>query len=307
MPRGASLGLAGLALDAGGRPVVAYALRLADRKTFLRLVRPDARGRFVTRAVTKGGFPQSDTIPSASPVVLPGGGVRVVAAAARSAIEWAPKGESWEGQVLYANSLGTPAGPVGAAGPYSAWTELFPEFGESQVLLTLHSGGEQTAVLHRHAFVVALALGPAGAEVAANDYVELGAVAYAGLVVDAAGGTLELGGKLAGYAIEPAGAREFLLRGADGLEWYRTSSLPAVRVTLQASATVLAGSVSGASGGSVELYRGDELVATAPLAADGSFSVAANAPDAGPFVYRAVYRDALSGLPFGALLRTMDS
>src|SRR5207253_10285491 len=278
VPRGASLGLAGLALDARARPVVAYALRLADGKTFLRLARPDARGRLVTRAVTTGGFPRSDSLPSASPVVQ-GGVVRVVATAARSAIEWAPKGKSWEGQVLYANSLGTPAGPVGAAGPYSAWTELFPEFGESQVLLTLHSGGEQTAVLHRHAFVVAPALGPAGAEVAANDYVELGAVAYAGLVVDAAGGTLELGGKLAGYAIEPAGAREFLLRGADGLEWYRTSSLPAVRVTLQASATVLAGSVSGASGGSVELYRGDELVATAPLAADGSFSVAANAPD----------------------------
>src|SRR5438045_2597882 len=63
VPRGAWLGLAGLALDAHARPVVAYALRLADGKTFLRLVRPDARGRFVTRAVTKAGFPQSDTVP----------------------------------------------------------------------------------------------------------------------------------------------------------------------------------------------------------------------------------------------------
>src|SRR5207244_2812159 len=109
VPRGASLGLAGLALDARARPVVPYALRLADGKTFLRLVRPDARGRLVTRAVTTGGFPRSDSLPSASPVVQ-GGVVRVVATGARSAVEWAPKGRSWEGQVLYANSLGTPAG-----------------------------------------------------------------------------------------------------------------------------------------------------------------------------------------------------
>jgi len=301
VPRGASLGLAGLTLDAHARPVVAYALRLADGKTFLRLVRPDARGRFVTRAVTKAGFPQSDTVPSASPVVLPGGGIRVVATGARSAIEWAPKGRTWEGQVLYANSLGTPAGPVGAAGPYSAWTELFPQFGQSQVLLTLHADGERTAVLHRHAFVVALALGPTGPEVAANDYVELGDVAYAGLVVDAAGITLELGGKLVGYAIEPGGARQFLLRAAGGLEWYRTSSLPPVRVELQATSAMLTGSVRGASGGSVELYRGDELLETVPLGTDGSFSAAAS--DTGAVLYRAVYRDVLSGLPLGALVR----
>src|SRR5206468_11561441 len=134
--------------------------------------------------------------------------------------------------------------------------------------------------------------GPTGPEVAANDYVELGDVAYAGLVVDAAGITLELGGKLVGYAIEPGGARQFLLRAAGGLEWYRTSSLPPVRVELQATSAMLPGSVISASGGGVELYGDDELLETGSVGTDGGFSAAATYTGAVPDA--SGYRDVLS-------------
>jgi len=319
---GASLGLAGLALDAAGRPVVAYALRLPSRATFLRIVRPDARGRYVTKRVTRGGFPPSDTIPSATPVVLPSGVVRVVETYARATIEWTPKGRDWQGQFLYASALGSAAGPVAASaaagGVYSAWTELFAAFGESHLVLTLHRDGEQTTILHRHAFLVGLAVSPDGPELAANDYVDgadLGApdwLDYAGLVVPGLGAPFELAGKLAGYAVDRAGGRQYLLRSAARLEWYRSASLPTARVELTAvpapGAVSLAGRVTGSAGGAVELYREQAgraplLVATVPLAADGSFAAVDAAPPAAALLYRAVFRDAAGGLPSASLLR----
>jgi hypothetical protein len=55
----------------------------------------------------------------------------------------------------------------------------------------------------------------------------------------------------------------------------------------------------------VSLYREHprRLVAKVPLAADGSFSARDTAPGA-PTLYRAVYVDAASGLPYGSLLRS---
>ena len=321
VPHNASLGLAGLALDRSGRPVVAYALRLPTRKTFLRVVRPDARGRYLTAAVTKGGFPPSRTVPSAAPVVLASGEVRVVETYEQAAIEWAPQGRTWVGQLLYASALGAAAGPVaalaGSGGVYSAWTELFAGFNESHVLLVLHRSGEQTTILHRHAFLVGLVLGPDGPEAAANDYVDgadLGApggIDYAGLLVGASGAVAELDGRVVGYAADGSGGRQILLRGDDGLQWYRTTAVPSVQLTLAASpaaeGVALSGSLAGAAGGSVELYREQPgrprtLVATVPVGGDGSFS-ATDALPPGPTLYRAVYRDLAGGLPYAALLR----
>src|SRR5207247_3814362 len=119
----------------------------------------------------------------------------------------------------------------GSGGVWSAWTELFPDDGESHVLLTLHRNGERTSVLHRHAFLVGLALPPTGPEVAADDYVDLGVrTVFAGLVVDSRGGSVELAGNLEGYGIDAAGGRQYLLLAADGIEWYRSPAPPTARV-----------------------------------------------------------------------------
>jgi hypothetical protein len=58
----------------------------------------------------------------------------------------------------------------------------------------------------------------------------------------------------------------------------------------------------------VQVYRetpnfGRALVASVPLAADGSFAVA-DAPPSSPVFYRAVYVDPATGVPYAALLRT---
>jgi len=321
-PTGGLLGFGGLALDASGRPWIAYATELSSRKTWLRLVHENAAGRLVGEAVTRKGFPSSEVLPAAQPVVLPGGAVRVVEAYASSTIEWARTADrkDWIGQFVYASALGTPAGVVRAAAPagggvWSAWTELFPSFAQSELLLTLHQDGERTTILHTHAFLVSLVVDAAGPTVAGDDYVDLGGgrTAYAGLVLDPAGGSLELAGDLEGYAADAGDGRQYLLLGPDGLSWYRTAVAPAARVELSVAVSgasfSLSGRVSGgASGGSVELWRetqaGSELVSTLPLAADGTFA-ATDLPPVRPLVYRAVYRDPASGLPVASLWRTL--
>lgn len=317
-PAHGSLGFGALALDRSGRPLVAYATLLSSRKTALRLVHEDARGRLLGEAVTRDGFPESVDLPTVAPVVLADGSVRVVEAYSGAVIEWArtKSRKSWTGQFLFANSLAEPAGTLHAVadpagGAWSAWTELFPTFAESQVILGENRDGQRTTVLDRHAFVVGLAETATGPEAAADDYVSLpgGRTVYAGLVVDAAGNALELAGNLEGYAVEPSGARQYLLLDGAGVEWFRSPTAPTASVSLSASADgaafVLTGRVAGASGGAVEVDRetqsGTQLVATVPLAADGTFSLA-DTPPVRPLTYRAVYRDA-NGVPLAALVR----
>jgi hypothetical protein len=319
-PKNGLLGFGGLALDAAGRPLVAYAQRLSSRKSSLRLVHETAAGRLVTELVTKKGFPSSSAAPVVAPVVLPSGAVRIVEAISGAAIEWSrtKNGKDWAGQFLYANPLAEPAGVMRAAaspggGVWSAWTDLFQSYDESHVVAETSPSPPRTTVLHRHAFVAGLAPTPAGPEVAADDYVNLeGArTVLAGLILDPTGGVLELGGDLQGYALDAAGGRQYLFRDAPGVSWYRAAAPPTPRVTLTAAVDgasfLLAGRVTGApAGATVELWRetqaGAELLATLPLAADGTFS-ATDVPPARPLTYRAVYRDPSSGLPVAALVR----
>jgi hypothetical protein len=319
-PTGGLLGFGGLALDPSGRPLVAYAVELSSQKTWLRLVHEDAAGRLLGERVTRDGFPSSEALPAAAPVVLPNGSVRVVETFDAATIEWARtrNHKDWIGQFVYGTALGSPAGIVQAAaqggGVWSAWTELFPSYGESQLLLTLHQHGEQTTVLHHHAFLVSLALGAAGPEVAGDDYVDLlgKRTVFAGVVLGAGGSSVELAGDLYGYALDPGGGRQYLLLEPDGLGWYRASTPPAASVALSAAVDGasfdLSGRVAGVSTGSVELWRetqaGPELAATLPLAADGSFA-ASDLPPVRPLTYRAVYRDPASGLPLASLVRSV--
>ena len=318
-PSNGLLGLGGLTLSPGGRPYVAYAYLLQTRQSFLRLVHEDAAGRLIGEAVTRKGFPPSTELPTVAPLVLPGGAVRVVEAFSGATIEWSrtKNRRDWVGQFLYANSLASPGGIVRAfgdpaGGTWSAWTELFPSFGESDLVLTRNLDGQHTTVLDQHAFLVALARTPAGPEVAADDYVDLAGArtVYAGLVLDPQGNAVELAGNLEGYAIDATGARHYVLLDAAGVEWYRSPTPSTARVELSAPANgatvTLSGRVTGGSGGSVELWRetqaGAELLTTLPLAADGTFAFD-DTPPAGPLTYRAVYRDA-NGLPLSSLVRS---
>lgn len=320
VPTGGLLGFGGLALDSAGRPVVAYVYELASHKTWLRLVHESAAGRLVGEPVTRGGFPSSDVLPAAVPVMFPNGAVRVLETYASATIEWArtKDGKDWKGQVVYGTALGSPAGTVqGAAvtgAVWSAWTELFPSFGESQLLLGLHGHGETTTILSHHAFLVSLALAAGGPEVAGDDYVDLAGArtAFAGIVANAGGATVELVGDLYGYAVDAAGGRQYLLLDQDGLGWYRTAAAAAATVDLSVAVDgasfALSGRVEGVTAGTVEVWRetqaGPELLTTLPLAADGSFATV-DLPPVRPLTYRVVYRDPATGLPLASLFRTL--
>jgi hypothetical protein len=313
---GAALGPAGLAFDARGAPVVAYALRRPDDRTFLRLVRR-AGARYRTFGVTRQGFPPSRIPPAAAPVVLPGGAVRVVeayGAGPAAAIDWMPHGADWLGQFLYSSPLGALAGPVAAvargAVVYAAWTTAFPSLGGLGVVLAAHTRPVRSAVVLEGARLAALALGPTGPELGAVVEVDAGSGALAaGLLRSPDGSLVELDGALLGLAVSRSGARQALTDAGEGLSWFAETAGAARGVELAASSApggvALSGHVLGATAGAVTIYRESPgaprvAVASAPVGADGSF-VAADAPGPGPRFYRAVY-DA-GGLPLAALLR----
>lgn len=321
VPAGGLLGFGGLVLDRTGLPVIAYVYELASHKTWLRLVHESPAGTLAGERVTRDGFPSSDALPSAAPVVLPGGAVRVLETYTSATIEWARTKDhkDWKGQIVYGTVLGSPAGVVqGAAvtgAVWSAWTELFPSFGESQLLLGLHGHGETTTILSHHAFLVSLVLAAGAPEVGADDYVDLAGArtAFAGIVANASGTAVELAGDLFGYAVDPSGGRQYLLLDQDGLGWYRAATAPTARVdlsvTVDGASFLLSGRVEGAAAGaSVEVWRetetGPQLFTSLPLAPDGTFSTA-DLPPARPLTYRVVYRDPVTALPLASLFRTL--
>jgi hypothetical protein len=308
--KGASFGPAGLTLDAAGRPAFAYALRRPSAKTWLRLVTTDARGRLHTHGITKGGFPSSAFVPGAAPVLV-GRRLHVVQTYTDAAIDWGPKpGGGWEGQFLFASRSGTPAGRVGAAASgaalWSAWSEMTGD-GES-VLLTLSAGTQQTATALEHGIFASLLVDGGSAEVGAYDWATLGGtVVYAGVLADANGPFTEVDGRLDGYVATRTHGRQLLLSTPSGLEWFESPTRPSLRVSVSAEATGLVqGHVDGAASGLVQLYRetagGRVLAGTAELAPDGTFGFQDTAPTS-PTLYRAVYVDAATGIPYAALLR----
>jgi hypothetical protein len=311
LPAGVQLGVGGLALEPRGTPVVAYAFRQASGKTFLRLVQIDARGRAATTAITKLGFPESAVPPSAVPHVTRSGRVRVVEAYTSALIDWFPDRGKWTGQYLFASRLGSPLGRILAIpGPSSAvvaWTQDYPEFGESHVMVQQGRPTGAAADLLPHARLSALTLAAGRPEVGANDWVDVdGWTTFAGMLAFLDAPPVELDARVEGYAAVGA-TRELLLKTDRGLEWFSTPR-PAIRVSLAVDAATgeATGRVDGVAGGDVQIYRdaadtGRQLVATAAIAPDGSF--AAKVP-ALPTLYRAVYRDPVSGIPYGALLRS---
>jgi hypothetical protein len=309
LPQSVQLGVGGIAFERRGTPVVAYAFRRPPTKTYLRLVRIDVRGRVTTRAITKLGFPDSVLPPSAVPHVTADGRVRVVEAYTDAVIDWFPDGATWTGQFLFASARGTPLGRVLVV-PGSpatiAWTQDFPEFGESHVLVQRGRPTGEVAILLTHARLAALTVAGGLPEVGANDWVDVdGWTAFAGMLAFSDAPPVELDGEVEGYAAAGA-TRQLLLTTTQGLEWF-SAPRPSIRVSLavDASTGAATGHVDGAAGGNVQIYReapdtGRRLVATAAVGTDGSF--AATLPVL-PTLYRAVYRDPLTGIPYAYLLR----
>jgi hypothetical protein len=312
---GSSYGTAGLALDARGRPAVAYAVQRASAQTFLRLVTFDSRGKLRRRAITQKGFPTSALPPGAAPVLV-NGRLHVVETYTSAAIDWASTAKGgWEGQFLFASLLGSPQGRVGAVflAPtlWSAWTQVYPETapGDLVVLLNSSSDTQETWEL-THGIFVSIARGENMPEVAAYDWVTIaGRPVYAGLVLQAPGGEAwQLDGRLDGFAIGRAGARQLLLVREGELQWFRTpTSLPGIGITMDPVDPEgrASGAVADATGGTVQIYRelgyfSRELVATSPVAADGSFE-ASGLGSSDDNLYRAVYVDPATTIPFSFL------
>jgi hypothetical protein len=164
-----------------------------------------------------------------------------------------------------------------------------------------------------------LAATAAGPEVTANEWIDAGELgipgdgtAWAGELAGH-GRTIELDGWLADLAAVPGGARDLLLsRPGGGLSWFRSPRPPVIRVSVSAAAgaggaVVVSGRVRGAGRGKVAVYRerlgaSRQVVGTATLAGDGSFSLVDH-PPVRPLIYRAVYTAPSTGIPYAALLR----
>ena len=322
-PSGSRLGWPGLVLERGTAVVAYTRWKRATHHTALMLTRIDRRGRAHTVQITGSGFPKSFVAPPAVPV-LAGRTVRVIESygidGAVGTIEWRTENGTWKGQYIDAGYGDFPVGPllgaVGGNAVYAAWTQALLGAGELPVSLAKHGRSIESDFVLDRAIMTGFGLTRTGPEVAANEWVSAGdlgltgeAVVWAGVVVNRRV-DYELDGWLAGLSSAPRGTRDVLLARPDGLSWYRLRRAPSTHIDLDATeqfngSVLVTGHVLDASG-TVKLYRERpgsprELAGSAPLAADGSFTFM-DTPSIGPFVYRAVYTDRVTGLPYATLL-----
>ena len=310
--RGASCGPAGLTLDAAGRPAFAYVLRLASTRSWLRLVTRDRRGNLKTHGITRGGFPSSELAPGAAPVLV-GRSLHVVETYTSSAIDWRPKrGGGWEGQFIFSSVRGSPQGHVGAVYQggtlWAAWTQITPELGSIDVVLASSAETQESWFLS-HGILVSIARGPNEPLIGAYDWVDLADDwrEYAALVIlGPRSAAWQLDGRLDGVAAGPNGEQHVLLSTESGLEWFHAPALPAIEVRMAvAEDGHVNGAVIGATSGVVAIYRElphapRQLVATAEVQPDSSYTADVPPPTSG-MLYRAVYRDSQTGIPFAFL------
>jgi hypothetical protein len=324
-PRSA-YGLPGLTFDAHKLPVVAYSRwNSATTNSRLMLARIDAKGRAHTVSITREGFPQSLVPPPATPVLVKGRihviesyGYRTVEAT----IEWYPKGPTWEGVFIDAGRGEFPVGSVFAAATpagrvYAAWSQAV--LGYNAIPVTLAVGGRRprSKFLVDRGLTTGLALISRHPEVAANEWMPddpndvLGTQQiWAADILGHSGGT-ELDGRITSYAADARGRRNLLLALPRGLSWFRTARFR-THVRIKASpqedgSIVVSGRVAGITSGRVTLYRerfgaSRARIAT-PALASGVFSFVDRTPSL-PAVYRAVYIDPKTHIPYAALLRT---
>jgi hypothetical protein len=325
--RAGLLGWPGLTLDRAGTPVVAYTRwNSANFKSQLLMTRLDGKGRMRTTRITAEGFPQSYVPPPAKPVVV-GGRVHVIESygyrGTVATLEWFPNKRTWTGLGLDAGYGDFPLGAVfGGIGPdgdlHAAWTESMIPLGSAPVTLVTRGRISDSIFVLDRALTTGLALPRSGAEVAANEWVSPDDIGLSGQKYLWAGtivrgeSQIELDGWLAGLAVARGGGRQVLLGGAGGLAWYSSPRRLATRVTIEATdqgdgTIAVSGRVGGVPSGKVRLYRerpGEKrfLVGT-PSLSGGAFSFVDDAPQVRPTLYRAVYSDPRTGIPYAALLR----
>ena len=325
--REGSLGWPGLALDRAGLPLVAYTRwNSSTFKSQLLLSRLDAKGRLKTIRITAEGFPQSYVPPPAEPVLV-GGRVHVIESygyhGAVATLEWFPNKRTWTGLGLDAGYGDFPLGPVfGGIGPdgvlHAAWTESMIPLGDAPVTLVSRGKISDSIFVLDRALTTGLALTRSGAEVAANEWISPDDIGLSGQNYLWAGtivfreSHVELDGWLAGLAVAPRGGRDVLLGGMGGLSWYRSPRRLTTRVSIDATdngdGTVsVSGRVGAVPSGKVKLYRerpSEPRVHVATLnLATGAFSFVDHTPPDRPTLYRAVYTDPRTGIPYAALLR----
>jgi hypothetical protein len=330
LPTGTKLGWPGLALDPQGLPVVAYTRWRQDtHNSALVLARVDRSGRVRAQQITQQGFPKSHVAPPAAPVFTRGA-LHVIETygydGAVGTIEWGPRPQrrGWSGQFLDSGIGDFPVGPLlTAVGPsgtvYAAWSEALLGTGEYPVLLAANGRTIESDMVLTRALTTSLAAGSSGVVVGANEWVaatELGlgssAVTWAGTIASRTAKT-ELDGWLAGLAARGGGSRDLLLAQPRGLSWFRASSSAVARVRLAATDTAgggvqLSGRVRGYAGGRVTIYRerpgaARSLAGAVAPGRDGSFAFTDRRP-LRPLLYRAVYAQPKTGVPYAALLRT---
>jgi hypothetical protein len=264
--------------------------------------------------------------PPAAPVLF-GDHVHVIESYAYKGVagtlEWFEHARGWLGFGLAVGAGDFPIGPILAGlSPsgilHAAWTESIVPFGTAPVTLAARRKEASSRFVLDRALATALVLPSSGPEVAANEWVgpdELGLSGddylWAGTIVR--GMTqVELDGWLAGLALAPRGGRDVLLGGPEGLRWFHSPRRLKVRISLEArdvgASVALSGRVSGVSAGKVTIYRERSgsprrAIGAATLRGGGGFSFS-DRPTTRPLVYRAVYVDPASGIPYGALLRT---
>jgi len=318
------LGWPGLALDRNGLPVIAYTRwNSVNLNTQLLLVRIDAGGRMRSQRITAEGFPKSYVPPPAAPVIV-GKRVHVVEpygyGSVVGAFEWYPERNTWSGIGIDVGRGEFPLGRVLAGlGPggtlYAAWTQTMYALDAAPVTLAERSRGATSEFILDRALTTGLALPASGAEVAANEWVEareLGLdgddTVWAGTIISRAG-QLQVDGWIAGLALAPNGGRDVLLERAGAIEWFHSprklSTRLSIEATHSASGVAVHGHVEGASSGKVTLYRerpGAARVVAATMQLNGGSFSFLDESTSRPFLYRAVYTDPKTGIPYAALL-----
>jgi hypothetical protein len=325
--RGGALGWPGLALDQAGLPLVAYTRwNSVTFKSQLLLTRLNAKGRATTIRITAEGFPQSYVPPPAKPVLV-GGRAHVIESygyrGTVATLEWFPNKRTWTGLGLDAGYGDFPLGPVfGGMGPdgvlHAAWTESLIPLGSAPVTLVSRGKISDSIFVLDRALTTGLAMTRSGAEVAANEWIspdDIGVTGqnylWAGTIVWRES-HVELDGWLAGLAVSPRAGRDVLLGGIGGLSWYRSPRRLTTRVSIEAAdngdgTVTVSGRVGAVPSGKVKLYRerpSEPRVHVATLnLATGAFSFVDHSPPDRPTLYRAVYTDPRTGIPYAALLR----
>jgi hypothetical protein len=190
--------------------------------------------------------------------------------------------------------------------------------GDAPVTLVTRGRIADSMFVLDRALTTGLALPSSGPEVAANEWVSPDDIGVSGQKYLWAGtivrgeSRVELDGWLAGLAVSPRAGRDLLLAGAGGLAWYRSPRRLTTRVEIEAAdqgdGTVsVSGTVSGVASGKVRVFRerpSAKRVAVATVnISGGAFSFVDDAPPVRPILYRAVYTDTRTGIPYAALLR----